>query len=88
MASVTLTQIQLIQSKGPTGAPAGLYWNTDTDSPIDVDPTKIISVAYAWDVSTSKYVSGAIQVSLANGFAFFSSDSYESVVAYMNPVTT
>ena len=86
MASITLTQIQLIQAKGPTGAPAGLYWNTDSDSPIDIDPTKIISVAYAWDVSTSLYGPGAIQVSLSNAFAFFTSDSYASVVAYMNPI--
>ena len=81
MASVTITQIQLIQSKGPQGQPAGLYWNTDSTSTIDIDPTKIISVAYAWDITVSKYVPGAIQVSLANNFIFFSSDSYASVAA-------
>lgn len=81
MASVTLTQIQLIQSKGPQGQPTGLYWNTDSASQIDVDPTKIIAVAYAWDTTVSKYVPGAIQISLANALTFFSSDSYASVAA-------
>ena len=82
MASVTLTQIQLIQGKSSVpGLIAGLYWNTDSASPIDVDPTKIISVANAWDAGTSKYVPGAIQVSLANALTFFSSDSYASVAA-------
>lgn len=81
MASVTLTQIQLIQSKGPQGQPTGLYWNTDSDAPIDIDPTKIISVANAWDAGVSKYVPGAIQVSLSNAFTFFTSDSYASVAA-------
>jgi hypothetical protein len=81
MASVTLTQIQLIQSKGPQGQPAGLYWNIDSASPIDIDPTQVVAVAYAWDTTTSKYISGAIQVSLSNAFTFFSSDSYASVAA-------
>lgn len=80
MASVTLTQIQLIQGKGPGGQPAGLYWNADSASPIDIDSTKVVAVAYAWDATTSKYVQGAIQVSLTNG-SFFSSDSYASVAA-------
>jgi len=81
MASITLTQIQLIQAKGPQGQPAGLYWNTDSASPIDIDSTKIVSVANAWDNTTSKYVPGAIQVSLMNALTFFSSDSYASVAA-------
>jgi hypothetical protein len=82
MASVTLTQIQLIQAKSTVmGQPAGLYWNTDSASPIDIDATKIISVANAWDAGVSKYVPGAIQVSLSNAFTFFSSDSYASVAA-------
>jgi hypothetical protein len=85
MASVTFTQIQLIQSKSSTGLPAGLYWNTDSASPIDIDPTKIVGVGYAWDATTSKYIPGAIQVFLINAISFFSSDSYESVVEYMNP---
>ena len=81
MASVTLTQIQLIQAKSPAGPPINLYWNTDSASPIDIDPTKVVTVAYAWDPISFKYVPGAIQVSLANGFTFFSSDSYASVAA-------
>jgi hypothetical protein len=82
MASVTITQIQLIQGKSTVpGKPMGLYWNTDSSSTIDVDPTKIVSVAYAWDSTVSKYVPGAIQVSLVNALTFFSSDSYASVAA-------
>jgi len=82
MASVTLTQIQLIQTKSTVPLqPGSLYWNTDSASPIDIDPTKIVSVANAWDNTTSKYVPGAIQVSLMNAFTFFSSDSYASVAA-------
>jgi hypothetical protein len=86
MASVTLTQIQLRQGTSPNGQPLNLYWNVDSSAPISVDPTKIIAVAYAWDPIANTYIPGAIQVFSGNGF-FYSSDSYASVVDYMNPVT-
>jgi hypothetical protein len=82
MANVTLTQIQLIQAKSTVSQqPGALYWNTDSASPINIDSTKVISVAYAWDSATFEYVPGAVQVTLANGFAFFTSNSYASVSA-------
>lgn len=86
MASVTITQVQLIQATSPSGNPSSLYWNTDSSSPMDIDPEQILGVSYVWDSIGKTYIAGLIQIYLTGVIqTIYSSDSYESVVAYMNP---
>lgn len=88
MASVTITQVNLQQVSGPTGQPLNLYWNVLSSANMDIDPTKIVGVSYVWDPYAKVFVAGLVQIYLFGQAVIYSSDSYESIVAYMNPVIT
>jgi hypothetical protein len=89
MASVTITQIQLEIATVPNSpAPLNLYWNSSSAAQISIDPTKIIAVGYVWDPTGKVYIPGIIQIYLSGPFNIYSTASYESIVAYMNPTLT
>lgn len=88
MASITITQVHLMQAKAPnTGQILNLYWNATSSAEMSIDPTKIVAVSYVWDNSVDRFIPGVIQIYLFGLGSIYSSDSYESIVAYMNPVT-
>lgn len=87
MASVTITQVQL-QSQTPTDAtPTSLYWSTNTEIEMSINPNNIAAVGYVFDVALKTYVAGIIQIYLIGSMLpIYSTNSYASIVAYMNPV--
>lgn len=86
MASITITQVQL-QTKFTSNIPTSQYWTSVTKKEASIDPDSIIAVAYVYDIYLNQYIPGIIQI-LLSGFPLpiYSSDSYASIVAYMNPI--
>jgi hypothetical protein len=86
MASITITQVQL-QTKVENGLPTGQYWTSLTEKEASINPDNIVAVAYVFDIYANHYIPGIIQI-LLSGFPLpvYSSDSYASIVAYMNPI--
>jgi len=87
MASVTITQVQLQNQPGNIpGVQTSLYWSTSTEKEMSINPINILAVGYVWDAVANNYVLGLIQLYLL-GYQtpIYSSDSYASIVAYMNP---
>lgn len=88
MASITITQVQL-QTTYTSGIPSAQYWSTNTQIEISIVQDNIIGVGYVFDTFKNQYIPGLIQVFLFGiAFPIYSSDSYESIVAYMNPTLT
>jgi hypothetical protein len=90
MASVTITQVQLQKQPGNNPAiPTSLYWSTTTEKQMSINPINILAVGYVWDVAENNYVPGLIQIFLL-GYQtpIYSSNSYASIVAFMNPTLT
>jgi hypothetical protein len=87
MASVTITQVQLQQQPGNSpGVPTSLYWSTDTQKPMSINPINIVAVGYVWDAVENDYVPGLVQIFLLGSVTvIYSSNSYASIVAFMNP---
>jgi len=86
MASITITQVQL-QTRLTNGLPSGQYWTTYTEKEASINPDNIIAVAYVYDIYLNHYIPGIIQIFLFGVVApIYSSDSYASIVAYMNPI--
>jgi pyridoxine/pyridoxamine 5'-phosphate oxidase len=86
MASITITQVQLMQSIDPMGVPTGFYWSSDSAALMDINANQIAGVSYVWDNIANVYVSGIVQIYLTAIFQnIYSSNSYESIISYMNP---
>lgn len=86
MASVTITQVQLQQEIDSSRQSTSLYWSTSTRKEMSINPDNIIGVIYVFDPFQKRYVSGIIQILLSGTvFPIYSTDSYESIVAHMNP---
>jgi len=86
MASITITQVQL-QTKITNGIASSQYWTTNTAIEASINPDNIIAVAYVYDIYLNHYIPGIIQIFLFGVVApIYSSDSYASIVAYMNPI--
>jgi hypothetical protein len=89
MASITITQVHLMQAKAPnTGQILNLYWNTTSTAEMSIDPTKIVGVSYVWDNLVDVFIPGIIQIYIFGLGSVYSTNSYESIVAYMNPTLT
>jgi hypothetical protein len=88
MATITITQVYLEQATAPNGPPINQYWNTNSAGEMSIDSTKITAVSYVWDTLGKTFIPGIIQIYL-NGILqpIYSTNSYASIVAYMNPVT-
>ena len=86
MASITITQVQL-QTKVENGLPTNQYWTPFTEKEASINPDNIVAVTYVFDIYANHYIPGIIQI-LLSGFPLpvYSSDSYASIVAYMNPI--
>jgi hypothetical protein len=85
MACITITQVQL-QIGVTAGVPSSQYWTPDSESEMSINPDNIIGVGYVFDVYQKTYIAGIIQIYLFGvALPIYSSDSYESIVAYMNP---
>lgn len=85
MASITITQVQLLTGI-TNNVPSSLYWNTTTEIEISINPDNIIGVGYVFDSYQKVYVPGLVQIYILGiTFPIYSSDSYASIVAYMNP---
>jgi len=86
MASITITQVQL-QTRLTNGLPSGQYWTTYTEKEASINPDNIVAVGYVFDIYLNHYIPGIIQIILSGvGAPIYSSDSYASIVAYMNPI--
>ena len=86
MASITITQVQL-QTKVENGLPTGQYWSPLSEKEASINPDNIVAVAYVYDIYLNHYIPGIIQIILAGALGpIYSSDSYASIVAYMNPI--
>jgi hypothetical protein len=86
MASITITQVQL-QTKFENGLPTNQYWTPFTEKEASINPDNIVAVAYVYDIYLNHYIPGIIQIILAGALGpIYSSDSYASIVAYMNPI--
>ena len=87
MASVTITQVQL-QTEITAGVPSSQYWNTNTAIEMSINPDNIIGVGYVFDIYKQRYIAGLVQIYVFGIIMpIYSSNSYASIVAYMNPVT-
>lgn len=85
MASITVTQVQL-QTGYTSGVISSQYWSPNTEIEISINPDNIIGVGYVFDTFQKLYIPGIIQIFLFGiAFPIYSTDSYESIVAYMNP---
>lgn len=85
MASITITQVQL-QTGTTAGTPSSQYWSPNSAKEMSINPDNIIAVGYVFDIYQKIYIPGLIQIFLSGVMAtIYSSDSYESIVAYMNP---
>jgi|APGre2960657404_1045060.scaffolds.fasta_scaffold44950_4 hypothetical protein len=85
MASITITQVQL-ETGTSAGVPSSQYWSPNTGIEMSINPDNIIAVGYVFDTFQKHYISGIIQIFLFGiAFPIYSSDSYASIVAYMNP---
>ena len=85
MASVTITQVQLLTGI-TNNSPSSLYWNTNTEKEMSIDPLSIVAVGYVFDTFQKNYIPGIVQIFFSGIMApIYSSNSYESIVAYMNP---
>lgn len=85
MASITITQVQL-QTKFENNVPTNQYWTAFTEKEASINPDNIVAVAYVFDIYLNHYIPGIIQIILSGVAApIYSSDSYASIVAYMNP---
>jgi hypothetical protein len=86
MASIIITQVQL-KTKVEKGLPTGQYWTPLTEKEASINPDNIIAVAYVYDIYLNHYIPGIIQIFLSGAILpIYSSDSYASIVAYMNPI--
>lgn len=85
MASVTITQVQL-QTTIINGIASSQYWSPNTQIEISINPNNIIAVGYVFDIYQNHYIPGLVQIYiLGSTLPIYSSDSYASIVAYMNP---
>ena len=88
MASITITQVQL-QTGYTSGVPTSQYWRPTTEIEMSINPDNIIGVGHVYDILNNSYIAGIIQVYIFGVLTpIYSSDSYESIVAYMNPTLT
>lgn len=87
MASVAITQVYLMQATAPnTGTPINSYWNANSTAEMNIDPAQITAVSYVWDPVANNFIPGIIQIYLFGIVTpIYSTNSYASVVAYMNP---
>lgn len=85
MASITITQVQL-ETSTIAGTPSSQYWTTNTEIDMSINPNNIIAVGYVFDTFQKHYISGIVQIYLFGIILpIYSSNSYASIVAYMNP---
>lgn len=85
MASITITQVQL-ETSIIAGTPSSQYWTPNTEIDMSINPNNIIAVGYVFDTFQKRYISGLIQIYILGiTFPIYSSDSYASIEAYMNP---
>ena len=85
MASITITQVQLLTGT-TNNLPSSLYWNTTTETEMSINPDNIIGVGYVFDIYQKKYIPGLVQIYILGVMLpIYSSDTYASIVAYMNP---
>jgi hypothetical protein len=53
---------------------------------MNIDPAQITAVSYVWDSVANNFIPGIIQIYLFGIITpIYSTNSYASVVAYMNP---
>lgn len=85
MASITITQVQL-ETETSAGVPSSQYWSSNTGIEMSINPDNIIAVGYVFDIYQKHYIPGLVQIYILGVMLpIYSSNSYASIVAYMNP---